>query len=158
MAVERSELQLVWPPDLFAAEARGLLAAGADDEALVGLLAEAFADGRGEQWLQQIARDKPYDSGAVEDDPWADLNGYQPPKRASEPFGLRATATEVAQLAETAHTLPRHARRLLYRQRQLAVRGRRPYGRRVQAALCPADRRPDPFGLLRRSLRQRVRR
>lgn len=121
MAVERSELQLVWPPELFATEARGLLAVGADDEALVGLLAEAFADGRGEQWLQQVARDKPYDSGGFEDDPWADLNGYQPSKRTSEPFGLRATATEVAQLAQTAHSLPRHARRLLYRQRQLAV-------------------------------------
>jgi len=47
MTVERGELRLVWPADLFAAEARALLKASYADEDDLGLLLdEAFADGR----------------------------------------------------------------------------------------------------------------
>ena len=57
MAVERNELQLVWPPALFAAaEVRALLAADADDDTLGGLLAEAWHDGGAQRLLQQVAR------------------------------------------------------------------------------------------------------
>ncbi len=119
MAVERSELQLVWPAALFAAEARALLASGASDDALAGLLAEAFHGGRGEQLLQQTALAQPHYSYGVEDDPWASANGYQASR--PEPFTSRATARLVIELADAADTLPRHAPRPLYRQRQRVV-------------------------------------
>lgn len=116
MAVERSELHLVWPAALFTTEARALLASGADDDALAGLLAEAFHGGRGEQLLQQVALAQPHNSWAGEEDPWASANGYQAPR--PEPFTSRATAVLVAGLADDADSLPRYAPRLLFQQRQ----------------------------------------
>lgn len=113
MAVERSELHLVWPAGLFAAEARALLAVGADDDALGGLLAEAFYGKRAELLLQ-VAGAQPHQAWTVED-PWASDNGgraFDP-----EPFTSRATANLVAGLADDADTLPRHAPRLLLSQR-----------------------------------------
>lgn len=114
MAVDRSELRLVWPAGLFAAEAGALLEAAADDDALGGLLAEAFHGGRGEQLLQQVARAHPYH--VAYDEPWMSANGY----RARDPatFTSRATAQLVADLARDAGELPRHVPRLLFRQRQ----------------------------------------
>jgi len=48
MVVERSELQLVWPPALFVEEAQALLAAGQDDPDTLGwLMVEAFHNERG---------------------------------------------------------------------------------------------------------------
>jgi hypothetical protein len=119
MAVERSELRLVWPPALFATEAKALLAAGADDDALGGLLAEAFHGDRGEQLLQQVARTHPHRTWAVEEDPWASANGYSYP--TPEPFADRATAELLAALADDADRLPRYKPRLLYRQRQRVI-------------------------------------
>ena len=48
MAIEGTELELVWPPDLFRQEGQVLLDAGQDDESRLGwLLAEAFHGERG---------------------------------------------------------------------------------------------------------------
>lgn len=115
MAVERSELQLVWPPAVFAAEARALLVAGAEDDALGGLLAEAFDGDRGEQLLRQVAQAQPYRARIWDVDPWAPANGYQAPDPG--PFTERATARLVAELATDADSLPRYVPRLLFRKR-----------------------------------------
>ena len=54
MAIERSELELVWPPDLFRQEGQALLDAGNEDESRLGwLLAEAFHGDRGYQLFTQ---------------------------------------------------------------------------------------------------------
>jgi hypothetical protein len=54
VAVERSELELVWPPDLFRQEGQALLDAGNEDESRLGwLLAEAFHGDRGYQLFTQ---------------------------------------------------------------------------------------------------------
>lgn len=115
MAIERSELRLVWPPGLFAAEARALVATDAEDDALGGLLAEAFDGNRGEQLLRQVASLQPRRSGAVEDDPWP-LDAASHVANA-QPFASRASAALVADLAEDADRLPRHVPRPLFRQR-----------------------------------------
>jgi hypothetical protein len=55
MVVERSELRLVWPADLFAAEARALLATRyTGDESLGYLLDEAFADGQALELFRSV--------------------------------------------------------------------------------------------------------
>jgi hypothetical protein len=54
VTVERSELELVWPADLFRQEGQALLDAGKDDELTLGwLLAEAFHGERGYQLFTQ---------------------------------------------------------------------------------------------------------
>lgn len=54
MTVERTELQLVWPADLFRLEGQALLDAGDEDESTLGwLLDEAFHGGRGYQFFTQ---------------------------------------------------------------------------------------------------------
>jgi hypothetical protein len=113
VAVEHSELRLVWPPDLFAAEASALLGAGADDLALAGLLAEAFHANRAVRLLQQIERDRPHREPSDLSDPWGG-----PPHPGTGPFKSRATAQLVRQLANEAAALPRHAPRPLFSQRQ----------------------------------------
>lgn len=118
MAVERDELQLVWPPALFASEAGALLESGADDDALGGLLAEAFHGDRGEQLLQHIARAHPYHP--ADDDPWALPSGFRAPDPG--PFTQRATAVLVAELRRDAGELLRYVPRLLFRQRQQLLR------------------------------------
>lgn len=121
MAIECSELRLVWPPALFAAEARALLATGADDDALGGLLVEAFHGDRAEQLLLQVARANPPrrpdhvtpGPGGMMIEIW---EGGDP--------GMRATAQLVSELADDAYTLPRYVPRLLFTQRQRVVEQR----------------------------------
>lgn len=120
MAIERSELRLVWPPGIFAAEAEIMVAAGADDDALAGLLAEAFHGDRGERLLEQVAREQPYAGWSAEGDPWA-VDGYKTTDPG--PLEARATARLVTDLAREALELPRHVLRPLYRQRQQAQSG-----------------------------------
>jgi hypothetical protein len=118
MAIERSELRLVWPPSLFAAEARALLEADADDEALGGLMAEAFHGDRGEQLLLQVARAEPHRAASTwDDDPWA-VTPTAVSAPDPEPPSSRATAQLVAELARDADDLPRHVARPLFSQRQ----------------------------------------
>lgn len=112
MAVERSEFRLIWPPTLFAAEAQALLAADADDDALGGLMAEAFHGGRGERLLQQI---EPVPPG-WEEDPNDLLNGYSMASRG--PSATRAATRLVEGLAGDVGSLPRYRQRPLFRQRQ----------------------------------------
>jgi len=113
MAIEQSELQLVWPPAIFAREAQALLDAHADDDALAGLLAEAFHDRRGEGLLDQLARIERQNNAA--DDPWVtgDHSARMPKAYASQ-----ATVQLVTKLSREADDLPRYAPRPLYRRRQ----------------------------------------
>lgn len=111
MAVERAELRLVWPLRLFSAEASALLLAGAEDDALGSLLAEAFHGGRAELFLQQVAREHPYNTKWADPDPWGRRRfKAQDPG----PFTSRATARLVSELAEGAESLPRYGPRALY--------------------------------------------
>ncbi len=114
MVVERSELQLVWPPALFAAEARALLAAVADDDALGGLLAEAFHGGRGEQLLRQVADSQLPVPVPPVDSPWSSVTE----SLVRSAFSRRATARLVGELATAAADLPRYVFRPLFRERQ----------------------------------------
>jgi hypothetical protein len=116
MAVQRSELRLVWPAKLFAAEASALLAAGADDDALGGLLAEAFHGGRAELLLKQVGSDHPYNSNWADPDPWDAASGFK--AQDPGPYTSRATARLVSDLVEDAESMPRYVPRALYRQRQ----------------------------------------
>lgn len=117
MAIERTELRLVWPPTLFTAEAQALLDADADDEALGGLMAEAFHGDRGEQLLLQVARAEPHRHLPAVDDPWA-----VPSTDAGAPdagrHSSRRTLQLVAELARVADDLPRHMPQPLFSQRQ----------------------------------------
>jgi len=114
MVVERSELQLIWPPALFAAEARALLAAVADDDALGGLLAEAFHGGRGEQLLRQVADSQLPVPVPPVDSPWSSVTE----SLVRSAFSRRATARLVGELATAAADLPRYVFRPLFRERQ----------------------------------------
>ncbi len=114
MVVERSELQLVWPPALFAAEAHALLAAVADDDALGGLLAEAFHGGRAEQLLRQVADSQLPVPVPPVDSPWSSVTE----SLVRSAFSRRATARLVGELATAAADLPRYVFRPLFRERQ----------------------------------------
>jgi hypothetical protein len=73
VAVERSELQLVWPPDLFRQEGQALLDAGKDDESTLGwLLAEAFHGERGYRLFTQTPEPWTYQFEDL-------VNGYKAP-------------------------------------------------------------------------------
>lgn len=105
MAVEASELRLVWPPELFAAEARMLLTASPhDDEALGSLMAEAFHGGRGYKLLLERTstwRPVPF---SIED--------MTPPWQGSRRVAL------VESLAARAGDLPRYEAPRYYRSRR----------------------------------------
>jgi len=109
VAIERSELQLVWPPDLFRQEGQALLDAGKDDESTLGwLLAEAFHGERGYQLFTQTP------------EPWTyqfeDLaNGYKAP---ALPQGPSPRAQLVAGLVRDTDQLPRYVPRPYYSQRR----------------------------------------
>lgn len=74
MAVERTELQLVWPAKMFAAEARVLLASRSDHRDTAGwLLEEAFQGGLGLKLYDHLDAAAPlyFDDPWVLDEPWA---------------------------------------------------------------------------------------
>lgn len=109
MAVERSELKLVWPPDLFVQEARALLAVGHTSEDSRGfLLSEAFHADRGFRLFQEIEAASPRH---CLDDPWSApaLGGIQPAPGVVE---------LVTDLVEGAGKLPRYERPLYYSARR----------------------------------------
>src|SRR4051794_9552114 len=66
VVIELSELELVWPPRLFAEEAQALLAAGMDSEATLGwLLVEAFHGDVGLRLYKQEDARAPFLEGYV---------------------------------------------------------------------------------------------
>jgi len=97
---------------------------GADDDALGGLLAEAFHGGRGEQLLRQVADSQLPVPVPPVDSPWASVTDSL--VRAA--FSRRATARLVGELAAAAADLPRYVFRPLFRERQQLT---------VAAALSP---------------------
>lgn len=110
MAVEWSELQLIWPPQLFAEEGQALLADHRDDASDVGfLLDEAIHRGRALIMWQEYDRKFPKH---VWDDPWSNTDPSPP---ASLP---RATVELMAALVSSAHALPQYAPRRLYTSRR----------------------------------------
>ena len=109
MAVERSELELVWPPDLFRQEGQGLLDAGKDDESTLGwLLAEAFQGERGYQLFIQTPAPWTYQFEDL-------VNGYKAP---AQPQGPSPRAQLVAGLVRDTDQLPRYVPRQYYSQRR----------------------------------------
>jgi len=102
VAIDVSELQLLWPASLFRMEAETLLASGYDDEESLGwLLDEAFAEGRGCKLVSEIYQA----SGGV----WA-----QEPVTATP-----SAVTELVRvLAAGAEELPRYRRRMYFTERQ----------------------------------------
>ncbi|WP_299952614.1 hypothetical protein [uncultured Modestobacter sp.] len=116
MAIEHSELQLVWPPALFAAEAAILLADGSNDEETLGwLLAEAFADNRAFQLFSELHRQKSWfvlSAAMTSLGTAAGTPGLGKPAPAADP------ATElVRELMHSADALPRYRIRRYYSQR-----------------------------------------
>lgn len=110
MAVEKSELELVWPADIFVAEARILLATMRNSRNRLGfLMAEAFHDDRGFRLFEEVEATTP--SWPADDDPWAGP-------------GARATAWPtsgarlVAELVDGVDTLPRFVPRRYYSARR----------------------------------------
>ena len=105
MAIERTELELVWPADLFRQEGQALLAAGEDDESILGwLLAEAFHGERGYQLFTEIPA------------PWTGwdedlVNGYRAP---APPQGQSPRAQLVTGLVRDTDQLPRYVPRQYY--------------------------------------------
>ncbi|HET9655709.1 MAG TPA: hypothetical protein VFP72_10170, partial [Kineosporiaceae bacterium] len=84
--IDRSELALVWPAQLFAAEARALLAAGYTDENSLGLLLdEAFADERALKLFRSVQSFDPPRPG----DPWAEQLEEDPWVLRLAPAGVR---------------------------------------------------------------------
>jgi len=97
-------LELVWPPELFAAEARSLIASGAEGEETLGLLLdEAFYDGRALALFRQLDRTRLRDAWGER----ANLFGPLPPAEQL-----------VAELARDAANLPRHQPRRYYSARR----------------------------------------
>lgn len=121
MPVDRSELQLIWPPALFTAEARALLDAGEVNQHAMGwLLAEAFHGDAGyELFQQEHARGG---GGWGFDDPWSpdfDPNRVRLPSPAWQ---------LIEELIAGADSLPAYRPKRYYRARQ-APPARRPVGR-----------------------------
>ena len=109
MAIERTELELVWPADLFRQEGQALLAADRDDESTLGwLLAEAFHGERGYRLFTQTPA------------PWTGweedlVNGHKAP---SPPQGPSPRAQLVAGLVRDTAQLPRYVPRQYYSARR----------------------------------------
>ncbi len=113
--VEYAELQLVWPPALFAAEATALLEAGHDDETTLGwLLAEAFADDRAAQLFDELDRGnrRPVHLHSGFD---GEVVGTMYKKIDAQAF---PELELVRKLVHDAETLPRYAPRRYYSQRR----------------------------------------
>lgn len=109
MAIERTELELVWPADLFRQEGQALLAADRDDESTLGwLLAEAFHGERGYRLFTQTPA------------PWTGwdedlVNGHKAP---APPQGPSPRAQLVAGLVRDTAQLPRYVPRQYYSARR----------------------------------------
>jgi hypothetical protein len=111
MAVERTELRLVWPADLFAAEAQALLDSNCSAEEMRWLLTEALADDRGARLFDEAGPAW----GAFEvhaDDPWAT---EQPGQHETSALRL------VKELIRDANQLPRHEPRRYWSARRRPV-------------------------------------
>src|ERR1035437_6755331 len=109
VAIERSELELVWPPDLFRQEGQALLDAGKDDELTLGwLLAEAFHGERGYQLFIQTP--VPWKAWTPER-----LDGA---RAAAPPQEPSPRALLVAGLVRDADQLPRYVPRQYYSARR----------------------------------------
>lgn len=116
MSIDRSELRLVWPPGLFAAEARALLEAGeVTDHAMGWLLAEAFHGDAGFQLFQQ---EHNRGGGAwASEDPWA-------PNYQAGGVSPRTPAEQlIVDLVADADNLPAYRPKRYYRARQVPGRG-----------------------------------
>jgi hypothetical protein len=116
VAIEHNELQLVWPPALFAAEAAVLLAEDSNDEETLGwLLAEAFADNRAFQLFSELHRQKSWfaiSAAMTSLGTAAGTPGLGKPAPAVDP------STElVRELMNSADALPRYRTRRYYSQR-----------------------------------------
>jgi len=109
VAIERTELELVWPADLFRQEGQALLAADRDDESTLGwLLAEAFHGERGYRLFTQTPA------------PWTGwdedlVNGHKAP---APPQGPSPRAQLVAGLVRDTAQLPRYVPRQYYSARR----------------------------------------
>jgi hypothetical protein len=121
MATERSELELVWPANLFIQEARALVDAGHTSESTLGfLLAEAFHDDRGLRLFQEVHAASPRN---CLDDPWGlpVENQFAPVAHLVSDLVENQVAPVVqlvADLADNAERLPRHERPLYYSARR----------------------------------------
>lgn len=117
MSVERSELQLVWPSPLFAAEATELLDDGLDDEDTLGwLLAEAFADDRGYRLFSELYRQK---SWFALDNALNSLSVATGQTAIADEQRTRDPASDlVRDLVRTIDSLPRYRPRRYYSQRR----------------------------------------
>ncbi|MBY3555926.1 hypothetical protein [Modestobacter lapidis] len=105
MAIDLSELELVWPAPLFAEQAHELLATGKDDEAyLGGLLEEAFHGDAAVLLYQQETRKAPM--------------GVDPFDASPQ---MRAGADLVRELAERSSQLRRYSPPRYYRARQMPL-------------------------------------
>ena len=121
MAIERSELELVWPANLFIQEARALVDAGYASEQTLGfLLAEAFHDDRGFRLFQEVQAASPRH---CLDDPWGlpVENPFAPVAQLVSDLVENQVAPVVrlvTDLADNADRLPRHERPLYYSARR----------------------------------------
>lgn len=115
--VERSELQLVWPPALFAAEAIALLEAGQDDEDTLGwLLAEAFHGDRGYRLFVEYHRAKTMTAvAAALENIRAAQQGQLDVVRSNR--AVDPAVELVAELIRDAEALPRYRPKRYYSQR-----------------------------------------
>ena len=107
MPVELSELELIWPAELFAQEARVLLSAGCRDVDDLGLLlAEAFHRDRGFRLISEVVdAERRTSSWDLWSDPTNGLKAEPSPSAASDLVG---------ELAERADQLPVYRPRLYY--------------------------------------------
>jgi hypothetical protein len=111
--VEYAELQLVWPPALFAAEATALLDAGLVDEDTLGwLLAEAFHGDRGYKLFGELHR------RAAPTVLYGGLDGTAVHMPDDAPFGADPAIDLALDLIRDAHTLPLHRPKRYYSQRR----------------------------------------
>lgn len=118
VSVERSELQLVWPPALFTTEAQELLDGDLVDEDTMGwLLGEAFAGDRGYRLFTESRRAKLWGTfgSALENLHAAQLGQLSTVDRGR---AVDPAAELVGELVRNAHTLPRYRPKRYYSQRR----------------------------------------
>jgi hypothetical protein len=109
VTVERSELELVWPADLFRREGQALLDAGNEDESRLGwLLVEAFHGDRGDQLFTQTP-------AALKG--WGEVRPVGA-RAAAPPQGPSPRAQLVAGLVRDTDQLPRYVPRRYYSARR----------------------------------------